>query len=205
MNDNIKTVVFDLGGVLINWDPRNMYRKMFDSERKMEWFLENICTMDWNEEQDAGRTIKEATALLVHKYPPYKSYIEAYYGRWVEMLDGEKTGTVKILNQIKKENKFRLLALTNWSAETFPYALERFSFLNQFEGILVSGEEGMKKPSKSIYDLLFRRYKIKAEESIFIDDSLRNIDAAEHCGMVGIHFQSADQLAERLRDLKILS
>lgn len=205
MNELIDTVVFDLGGVLINWDPRNLYRKIFDTDRKMEWFLENICNMAWNEEQDAGRSLKEATQLLVDQHPPYKSYIEAYYGRWTEMLDGSKEEVVDILKRIKNDDHFRLLGLTNWSAETFPFALERFSFLSLFEGILVSGDEGLKKPAKEIYDLLFERYSLQAEKCIFIDDSLRNINAAEHCGMVGIHFKSADQLAERLKELKVLT
>lgn len=205
MNQLIDTVVFDLGGVLINWDPRNLYRKMFDSDRKMEWFLENICTMDWNEQQDAGRSLREATDLLLELHPPYKAYIEAYYGRWTEMLDGPKQEVVDILTQLNEENNYRLLALTNWSAETFPFAQERFHFLQIFEGILVSGEEGLKKPAKEIYHLLFERYSLKPEKCIFIDDSKRNIDGAEQCGMIGIHFQSAELLAERLKELEVIS
>ena len=200
---NIKTVIFDLGGVLINWDPKRLYRKIFDSEEKVNWFLENICTMDWNEQQDAGRPITEANDILISKHPDYKKEIEAYYGRWTEMLGGAKEETVEILRKYSQDPNYEIYALTNWSAETFPFAQERFEFLKWFKGILVSGEEGMKKPSKDIYELLLNRFTIDPTQSIFIDDSLRNVKAAIEAGISSIHFTSAEELTIELRKLGI--
>ena len=142
----IKTIIFDLGKVLINWDPRNLYRKVFSDEKEMEYFLSEVCTMDWNEQQDAGRSWKDGIDLLVPQFPKYEMEINAYFDRWEEMLGGEISGTVEILKQLKASRKFRIYGLTNWSAETFPIALKQFDFLKLFEGILVSGNEGIKKP-----------------------------------------------------------
>jgi len=199
----INTIIFDLGGVLINWDPKRLYRKIFDSEEKVNWFLDNICTMDWNEQQDAGRPITEANKILIAKHPAYKEEIEAYYGRWIEMLDGSKQGTVEILQYFAQDPTYEIYALTNWSAETFPFAQERFEFLKWFKGILVSGEEGIKKPSKEIYELLLYRYEIDPAASVFIDDSLRNVKAAITAGIPSIHFISPEELEAELGKLGI--
>lgn len=200
----INTIIFDLGGVLINWDPKRLFRKVFDTEEKVEWFLTNICTMDWNEAQDAGRPIAEATTILVDKYPEYKKEIEAYYGRWTEMLDGAKSGTVEILKTFHEDPNYEIFALTNWSAETFPFAQERFEFLKWFKGILVSGEEGIRKPSKEIYELILSRYDIDPTKSIFIDDSERNVKAAIEAGIPSIVFTNADDLKRDLQALQVL-
>lgn len=199
----IDTIIFDLGGVLIDWEPRRLFRKIFDDEKEMEYFLSEICSPDWNEQQDAGRTLKEATAVLLPKHPKYQDQVLAYYDRWTEMLGGAIEGTVDLLEEYKAAETHRIYALTNWSAETWPTALELFDFLQLFEGILVSGKEKLKKPDPKIYQMLLDRYKITAEKSVFIDDSLRNIKAAEAMGINGIHFQSPEQLRNDLQ--KILS
>lgn len=195
----IKTIIFDLGGVLIDWNPSYVFDKMFDKEEKKKEFFETVCTPDWNEEQDAGRSLKEATEYLVERHPEWKQYIEAYYGRWEEMLGGPLPATVEILRQLKETKKYRLYALTNWSAELFPVALERYDFLHWFDGRLVSGEEKMRKPFPQFYQLLLHRFNIDAEKAIFIDDNLRNVQAAEMCGIRSIHFQSPQQLKEKLQ------
>lgn len=197
------TIIFDLGGVLINWNPENLYKKIFDDPQEMKYFLSEICTMDWNEQQDGGRPISEATALLVERHPEYKSQIEAFYGRWTEMLGGAIEGTVEILKTLKTNSAYRIYALTNWSAETFPFALERFDFLQLFEGILVSGEENLKKPDPKIYELILSRYNIDADTAVFIDDNLRNVKAAIACGIDSIQFHSPEQLKEELTKRKI--
>jgi len=204
MNQKIEIVIFDLGGVLINWDPRNMYRKIFDDEEKMEYFLENITTMDWNEQQDAGYKLADATEDLVAKFPEFEDEIRAYYGRWTEMLDGAKQGTVDLLTQIHEEKKYRLYALTNWSGELFHHALERFPFLQFFEGILVSGDEGLKKPDLKIYNLILDRYNINPETAVFIDDNFKNIEAARKVKLQTIHFQSETQLKKDLESLDVV-
>lgn len=199
----IDTIIFDLGGVLIDWNPRHLYRKIFDDEAEMEYFLKDITTSDWNEEQDAGRPLAKATEILVDQHPKYKSEIEAFYGRWPEMLAGPIQGTVDIFKTLKDANTHRIYALTNWSAETFPVAQDRYDFLKWFEGILVSGEEKLKKPDHKIYHLILERYGIKAETAVFIDDNLRNIKASIECGLKGIHFESPEQLRTALMEYGI--
>ena len=194
----INTIIFDLGGVLIDWHPYNLYRKIFDDEREMEYFIANICTLHWNEEQDAGRSIKEGTELLVAQYPEQEANIRAYYNRWEEMLTTPIAGTLHLLEQLKASGKFKIYALTNWSAETWPIALSKYEFLNWFDGIIVSGHEGMRKPDPAFYQLLFDRYHINQHEAIFIDDNLRNVLAAKELGMHSIQFISPGQLMPEL-------
>ncbi len=204
MANNINTVIFDLGGVLIDWNPNYLYDKIFDDEKEKKYFLSEICTPDWNEQQDAGRNLAEATDILLEKHPEYGMEIKAYYGRWTEMLGELMYDTIEILEHLHRKNTLRLYALTNWSAETFPYALENFEFLQLFEGILVSGVEKMKKPEPEIYQLILDRYQIKAQQSVFIDDSQKNIKGAEAFNINGIHFQSAQQLKADLEGLGVL-
>ncbi len=198
MNPSIETIIWDLGNVLIKWNPKNLYRTIFDTEEKVDWFLSNICTSDWNEQQDAGRTWEEGTNLLIQQYPEYETQILAYWKRWKETLVGVISGSEKILRTLKAQNTHRLYALTNWSAETFPIARERYDFLQLFEGILVSGEEYLKKPDPKIYQLLLDRYQINPHTSIFIDDSERNVKGAQALGIHAIHFQHPGQLQRDL-------
>lgn len=204
METKIKTIIFDLGGVLIDWNPRYVYRDIFDEEEKIDWFFENICTHDWNEKQDAGRSLAEATEELVAKHPEYEAEVRAYYGRWEEMLGGPIQDTVEILRSIKETNNYNLYALTNWSAETFPVALNRYDFLKWFDAIVMSGEEKTRKPFADIYHTLLDRFKVNPSEALFIDDSLRNVKGAEEVGIKGIRFQSPQQLLQDLRQMNIL-
>jgi 2-haloacid dehalogenase len=200
----IETIIFDLGGVLIDWNPSYVFDKMFDDEGKRKHFFENICTSDWNEKQDAGRSLQEATEELVVKHPDWKEYIEAYYGRWEEMLGGPLHGTVDILKQIKASQRYKLYALTNWSAELFPIALERYEFLHWFDGRVVSGEEKMRKPFREFYQLILDRFQLNPEATLFIDDNLRNVEAAKEMGLQTIVFKSSGQLKEDLIQAGIL-
>lgn len=202
---NINNIIFDLGGVLIDWNPDYMYKKIIQDENQRKWFLENICTSDWNEAQDGGRPIEEANELLIQSFPEYKELILAYYTRWEEMLNGPIVGTVDIFRSLKSQNKHGIYALTNWSAETFPRALELFDFLHWFDGRVVSGEEKTRKPFKEIYDIIINRFDLIPTETLFIDDNLRNIQAAQALGIVSIHFQSPEQLRKELIEHKILS
>ena len=200
----INTIIFDLGGVLIDWNPRYLYRKLISDEQEITTFLDTVTTPDWNEEQDAGRTLAEGTAMLVEKHPHHKELIEHFYGRWSEMLGGAIQGTVEVLTELKASQRYHLYALTNWSAETFPIALEQFDFLNWFEGIVVSGTEKMRKPTAEFYHLLLTRYGVEAQQAVFIDDNLRNVQAAQAVGLHTIHFQSPEQLREELAALGVL-
>jgi 2-haloacid dehalogenase len=200
----INTIVFDLGAVLIDWNPHYLYHSVFDNEEEMKYFLANVATSDWNEEQDAGRSLKEGTELLVQQFPEHEANILAFYGRWHEMLGDPFWDTIEIFKQLKETGKYKIYALTNWSAETFPIALERYEFLNWFDGIVVSGAEKMRKPTPEFYQILLDRYDVKAEEALFIDDNKRNVLAAEKMGIKSIHFTSAEQLKKELSELKIV-
>lgn len=200
----INTIIFDLGAVLIDWNPRYMYRTIFNNEAEMEHFLEEVTTSDWNEEQDGGRSLQEGTEWLVNKHPEHEANIRAFYGRWEEMLGEAFHDVVEIFKQLKESGKYKIYALTNWSAETFPVALERFEFLHWFDGIVVSGAEKMRKPTPEFYHILLDRYQVKSEDALFIDDNYRNILAAEKIGIQCIHFTSAEKLSDVLKKQCIL-
>ena len=202
--NSIKNIIFDLGGVLIDWNPHYMYKKIIPNDEERTWFIDNICTLDWNEKQDGGRTIKEAVDELISIYPEHKENIIVYYDRWEEMLNGPIKGTVDIFKRIKENKEFKTYALTNWSAETFPRALQLYNFLHWFDGRVVSGEEKTRKPHKEIYDIILNRFNLLPEETIFIDDNLRNIKAAEDFGIKSIHFTSPESLNLELIKLNIL-
>jgi 2-haloacid dehalogenase len=192
----IKNIVFDFGGVLVDWNPRYLYKDHFKDIDEMEDFLKNICTEEWNIEQDRGRSLSEATIQLQQKFPSHSASIALFYGEWETMLKDEIPGTVAILRKLKK--KYKLYGLTNWSAETIEIAYKRFSFFDEFEGIVVSGVEKLIKPDPRIYQLLLNRYLIKADESIFIDDNIHNVKAARELGFFAIHFQNPAQLEAEL-------
>ena len=201
----IEAVIFDLGGVLVDWNPEYLYAKIFKNDlKKMTWFLNTICTPDWNMEQDAGRTFEEGTEILTSEYPEYEPEIRSFFERWEEMLKSEKKDTVLILNLLSELNKVKLYALTNWSAETFPIAQRRFDFLKRFEGIVVSGEEKTRKPFSKIYEITLDRYGLSAENCLFIDDSLENIEAAKLLGFNTVHFSNALQLNMDLNKLGLI-
>ena len=195
---NIKTIIFDLGGVLIDWSPEYLYLDIFEGDRvKMNAFFEQVCTMDWNENQDAGYPLSKATEDRIALFPEYETLIKIYYGRWEEMLGEAITGSVQILKKLINDPKFRVVALTNWSAETFPVALKRFDFLHWFEGIVVSGTEKTRKPYPEIYQITLDRFNIAPSETLFIDDNLRNIKGAEAIGINGIHFSTPEKAYNR--------
>jgi len=203
MHKKIDTVVFDLGGVLVDWNPDYLYKDIFPNEEERRWFLSNVTTLDWNEEQDAGRSLAEGTEWLVSKFPGHEEAIRAYYDRWKEMLGGPIHETVEIFRHLKEHSGVRLYALTNWSAETFPLALGMYEFLHWFDGRLVSGEEKVRKPSPEIYQLLIRRFDIDPTRAVYVDDNLRNVLPARELGFYGIHFQSPAQFQQELEKLGV--
>lgn len=199
-----RVVVFDLGGVLIDWNPRYLYRKLFaGDEAAMESFLATVCTVEWNERQDAGRSFADAVAELAPHHPDKLDLIEAFGSRFGEMIPGAIEGTVGILAELREAGVPRY-ALTNWSAETFPPQRRRFDFLTWFDGIVVSGEEGVIKPNPAIFQILLERYRIAPDEAIFIDDNPRNAAAAAALGIHGIHFRSPEQLRRELEAVGVL-
>lgn len=199
----IENIVFDFGGVLVDWNPRYLYKDLFEDNQQMEDFLANVCTENWNLQQDAGRSLVEATTILQKQFPEHEAMIQKFYDDWEVMLKDQIPENTVLLNQLK-EKKYRLFGLTNWSGETFPIALERFKFFNVFEGIIVSGDEKMIKPDREIYQLLLSRYKIKPEESVFIDDNMNNIIAAQKIGFHTIHFTEGVNLKHQFQKMGIL-
>jgi len=201
----INTVIFDLGGVLIDWNPNYVFHDTyFESPEKRKHFFEKICTPDWNEEQDAGRSIVEATQLLVQQHPEWETAIRDFYGQWTRMLGGPITGTVDIFRDIKEKGNHKIYALTNWQSSLFEIALVRYNFLHWFDGRVVSGDEKTRKPFPEFYQRLLNRYHVKPSEAVFIDDNLRNVRAAEDLGIRSIHFQSPENLREELLKLGVL-
>lgn len=196
-------IIFDLGGVLVDWNPRYLYRKLIADEAAMEHFLSTVCTPDWNLQQDAGRPFAQAVAELTAKYPEQAELISAYHLRWEETLGGPIEGTVEILRELKQAGH-QVAALSNWSAETFPVARRRYDFLNWFDVVVLSGEEKLIKPDPRIFDVLLRRIGRQAEECLFIDDVAANVSAARELGFQTVHFQSPARLREELRRREIL-
>ena len=190
-------VVFDLGGVLIDWDPRYLYRQLFDDPDEMESFLAEVATVEWNAHQDAGRPWAEGIELLVVDHPECRELIEAFHQRWPEMLAGEIPGVVDVLAELRAAG-VRLVALSNWSAETFPIAREQFDFLSWFEGIVISGEVGVNKPDQRIFEYVVERFGIAPAAALFIDDSSANVDAATALGFHAIQFTDPTTLRVEL-------
>jgi len=200
----IHTIIFDLGAVLIDWNPRYLYRKILKDEEEVTWFLNTICTSEWNDKQDAGRSFEEATAELVALHPEWEIAIRAWYDRWEETIPGALEDSVKILETLKATGKYKMYALTNWSERTFPWALKTFPFLHWFDGIVVSGVEKTRKPFPEIYHILFDRYHVNPSEALFIDDNIKNIEGGKAVGLQTIHFTSAQQLQLALNGLGVL-
>ncbi|GAB3785678.1 HAD family hydrolase [Dyella agri] len=190
-------VVFDLGGVLVDWNPRYLYRQLFDDEAAMERFLAEVCTPHWNERQDAGRPWGEAIAELSAAHPRHAALIAAYRERWDDMLRGPIPGSVAILDELRARS-VPLYALTNWSQETFPLARRIFRFMDAFRGIVVSGEERLIKPDPAIFQLLMSRHGLDAARTVYIDDVLRNVEAAARQGMHALHFRDPAALRDEL-------
>ena len=192
----IRNIVFDFGGVLVDWNPEYIFKDVFKDKSDMDHFLENICTPDWNEKQDAGRSLSEAIRTLQQRHPKYHDEIQLYYDKWTTMLGGPIKQNVALLKPLK--TTYRLFGLTNWSAETFPIAYDLYPFFGEFEGIVISGIERLAKPDERFYLLLLERYDLSVTECLFIDDNARNIRAAEQLGFHTLHLTSDVHLKEEL-------
>lgn len=196
--NSVDTVVFDVGGVLLDWDPRYLYRKLIDDEAELEAFLATVVTAEWNAEQDRGRPVAEGIRILVERHPDRAELIEAFYGRHLETLAGQIDGSVLILDRLHSAH-VRLYALTNYSAETFPLARAAYDFFDRFAGIVVSGEEGVAKPDHEIYRRLLTRYAVDPARAVYVDDVARNVDAALEVGFAdAVRFVDPPDLADRL-------
>ncbi|WP_343680517.1 HAD family phosphatase [Chryseobacterium arthrosphaerae] len=199
----IKNIIFDFGGVLMDWNPRYFFKDYFNDDDKMEYFLENIAQNEWNIEQDRGRSLSEGTEIQIKKFPEWEKEIRAYYDNWTVMLKSDIPQNVDVLRKLKNTD-YQLFGLTNWSAETFPYALENYDFFQIFDGkIVVSGTEKLIKPDPAIWHILLERYNIQAGESVFIDDNPKNIEMARSLGFATIHVTPDTNLEQELAVLGV--
>ncbi len=197
----INSLIFDLGAVLIDWNPHPVILKSFDyNEEKTNWFFQNVCTHEFNLSLDKGKTFKTAKIEKTIKFPEYKKQIAVYLDDWEKMLIGEIPETVHILKSLYQSKKYKLFSITNWSYETFPIAKSRFPFLKWFDDIVVSGEVKMIKPDPAIYNYSLQRFAIaEPDTAIFIDDKLINVDVAKKLGLRGIHYKDPGQFSMELK------
>lgn len=199
----IKNIVFDFGGVLVDWNPRYLYDKYFGDPTQSQWFLDNICLYSWNLQMDGGKPFAEGVAELQAEHPEWAEAIGIYHTRWVEMMGGEVEGTASVLRGLKAAG-YKIYGLTNWSAETFPMIRDTYPVFQEFDGIVVSGEEHLLKPYAPIYHCLLERYALQPEESLFIDDNADNVAAAQAVGMHSVRFFDAETLVRQLKEMDIV-
>jgi len=199
----IETIVFDLGNVLVDWNPSNLYSKIFTDKKDEDYFLNNICTMEWHTVQDGGRSPEEGTEALVKEHPDWEHPIRAFYARWKEMFSGPIEGTVQILKELK-EKGYPVYALSNWNAELFNRTVDDYPFLNWFDGKIISGEVKLKKPDEEIYRFFFVRVPATPEKAVYIDDKEENLLPAEKLGMKPVLFTAPEALRTSLQALQVL-
>lgn len=195
-----QTIIFDLGGVLIDWDPVRPFIKVFKGdEDKASWFIKHICNHEWNAQLDAGRSFDELVKERIEEYPEFRNEIQLYQELWEHMLTGPIQGTVDILMDLESKSSTQLLAITNWSAETFPIARKKYDFLNIFEDIAVSGELKMIKPNPEIFEYMIKKHNLIPKNTIFIDDNEANIETSKKLGFISIHYKGSEQLKKDLK------
>ena len=204
MTTHIKAIVFDYGNVLVEWNPRYVYQRFFpDDPEAMERFFHEVDFMEWNAQQDKGRSFADGVAALSKEFPQHAHLIQAYHDHWKDSIGEAYWGTVEIMKQLKQAG-YALYGLSNWSAETFPHILEQYDFFNMFNDMVISGEVGHVKPQPEIFHILLEKIGRPAQECLFIDDSLPNIQQAQTIGFATIRFESSEQLVKALRSLNIL-
>lgn len=198
----IKNIIFDFGGVLIDWNPHNLYDGYFGDKDKAQWFIDNICTSEWNSQMDKGKPFDVGVAELVAKFPEWEKEIRVYQSRWHEMVTKEVPGMVQLLTDLKQSG-YPIYGLTNWSDETMQDEFKRWGIFRLVDDMVVSGREKILKPDPALYNCLLTRFNLKPEECVFIDDNQKNVDAAERMGIHALHFEGAEKLRAALKELDV--
>lgn len=193
MKKTPKNIIFDYGGVLLDWNPHYLYDPYFGDKEKAEWFLTNICTYEWNAQHDNGKPVAEGTAELIAQYPEWEKEIRMYYGDFMKMMGGQIPGMEELVKKLKANGQ-RVFGLSNWSVETFAMVRPVYPVLDLMEDMVISGKERVMKPDHRIFEIALERFGIKAEESVFIDDNPTNVKAADEEGIHGILFESKEKL-----------
>jgi 2-haloacid dehalogenase len=203
MEAQIEAVVFDIGGVLLDWNPRYLYRQLFDDELEMERFLEEICTLEWHQAHDRGKPFEVSCAELAARHPDYAEQIHAWGRRSEDMIAGPIDDVVELLRRLKAGG-VPCYALTNMETETYPLRVERYPFMRWFDGAVVSGFEGVVKPEREIFERLLERFNLTPERTLFADDSQRNVDAAGELGIQAVLYRSPEQFEQVLSEAGLL-
>ncbi len=198
----IKNIIFDFGGVLIDWNPHNLYDGYFGDKDKAQWFIDNVCTSEWNSQMDKGKPFDVGVAELVAKFPEWEKEIRVYQSRWHEMVTKEVPGMVQLLTDLKQSG-YPIYGLTNWSDETMQDEFKRWDIFRLVDDMVVSGREKILKPDPALYNCLLTRFNLKPEECVFIDDNQKNVDAAERMGIHALHFEGAEKLRAALKEMDV--
>ena len=193
----IKNIIFDFGGVLVDWNPHHLYDTYFGDKDSADWFLSNICTMDWNMQMDAGKPFEQGVAEKIAQYPQWEKEIRLYWERWIDMMGDTIPNMYDWILQLKQQG-YAIYGLTNWSTETFIQVKDKYSIFQMMDGIVMSGEERVTKPDAKIYHILLNRYQLAPEECVFFDDNLNNVIAAQNIGIHAVQFQSTEQAKREL-------
>ena len=183
----IKNIIFDYGGVLLDWNPHYLYDPYFGDKEKAEWFLTHICTYEWNAQHDNGKPVAEGTAELIAQHPEWEKDIRMYYDEFMKMMGGQIPGMEELVKRLKGEG-YRIFGLSNWSVETFALVRPVYPVLNLMEDMVISGKEKVMKPDHRIFELALERFGIQASETVFVDDNPANVQAACEMGIKGILF-----------------
>ena len=190
-------LIFDCGGVLLDWDPHHLYDPYFEDRSKTDWFLQNICTLDWNLQMDGGKPFAEGVAELSARFPKWAKEIDMFHSQWIKMIGGPIPGMLEFVQEMKTAGH-GVYGLSNWSSETFSLIKDDYPVFQLLDGIVISGYEGVTKPGPEIYNLFLKRYSLRASDCVFIDDNAANVAGAEAVGIRGIRFTSVEALRAAL-------
>lgn len=197
----IKNIIFDFGGVLVDWNPHYLFDSYFNDTEKCNWFIENVCNTEWNAQMDKGKPFEIAVNERIAQFPEYEDAIRLYHKEWMKTMGEEIPGMFELIKDLKENGYPIIYGLTNWSNETFPMVQKQYKIFSLIDNIVCSGDEKLLKPDPKIYQILLDRYNLKAEESVFIDDNVNNVKGAIDMGMKSIRFVNVEQLRKDLDEL----